>query len=87
LITAGFAAKNPPGKGFLPPGFPLRKAKQFVTVARNAIRPAFFAIAKGRVAPQKERAFQASSPKNFTSRPSGRLFFLPWRFPARTFMP
>jgi hypothetical protein len=53
---------------------PLRKANQMLSVAKNAIGVRFFAFAAKVAAPQKEQAFQASSPKT-SSRPSGRLFF------------
>ncbi|WP_162854604.1 hypothetical protein [Sphingobium estronivorans] len=48
-----------------------------MAVAGNAIEPVFFAFAKKAAAPQKDQAFQASSPK--TLKPSlGAAFF--WNF-------
>jgi hypothetical protein len=63
---------------------PLRKAAHILTIASNAINGASFAFATDASQPQKGRAFQASSPKNFHSRPSGRLFFVLDRPLSRT---
>jgi hypothetical protein len=54
--------------------FPLRKAVPKPTIAENATMPASFAFATLPAAPQKGRAFQASSPKTF-SRPFEAAFF------------
>jgi len=56
--------------------FPLRKGEGDHTVAENATVDHPFAFAAGRAASQKDRAFQASSPKNFKAAFRGG-FFLP----------